>query len=396
MSTTPIRFRTSEKEAHFDEAPLRKIISELLIRTTDEVESEQLEIKSWCRDERELAEKVAEASACLANTSGGFVLIGVTDGAEGRRKFSGCPHPAVCVSWLQTSVHNFTKPPVEVVPFDASGLLAEILECKGNSLYALRVAPSRHISGHITNKGVSKVRIGKECQPQYTAEDDRTAAPVPLMSLENLSASSIDWGMAQHQNHFRTSSTWAHRQEFLEQPRLVRTPLPDEEYESTVLVSLAALLLFGKTSIIERHVPFFETIVVAEAEPIRIRKNIIDSVRDLCFGESSILQSRLPQIPSGVLKELIVNAYIHRCYRTPGPVVISISTMEGLEIKSPGALLTGLSVRNLIHGVPVYRNLLLADGARFVGLCDKIGPRHRSSVSGSAFGRSRFSGIRQW
>jgi predicted HTH transcriptional regulator len=45
----------------------------------------------------------------------------------------------------------------------------------------------------------------------------------------------------------------------------------------------------------------------------------------------------------------------------------------GFEIKSPGELLTGLSVNNLIHGVPVYRSLLLADAARFVGLCDKIG-----------------------
>lgn len=84
-------------------------------------------------------------------------------------------------------------------------------------------------------------------------------------------------------------------------------------------------------------------------------------VRELCVGENSALQTRLPQIPGDVLKELVVNAYVHRCY------------MGGLEVKSPGALLTGLSVRNLIHGVPVYRNLLLADGARFVGLCDKIG-----------------------
>jgi len=44
-----------------------------------------------------------------------------------------------------------------------------------------------------------------------------------------------------------------------------------------------------------------------------------------------------------------------------------------LEIQSPGELLAGLTVSNLIHGVPVYRNLLLADGARFIGLCDKIG-----------------------
>jgi predicted HTH transcriptional regulator len=32
-----------------------------------------------------------------------------------------------------------------------------------------------------------------------------------------------------------------------------------------------------------------------------------------------------------------------------------------------------MSISNLIYGVPVYRNLLTADGARFVGLCDKIG-----------------------
>jgi ATP-dependent DNA helicase RecG len=77
-------------------------------------------------------------------------------------------------------------------------------------------------------------------------------------------------------------------------------------------------------------------------------------------------------VPVDVLKELVVNAYIHRCYRTPAPILINVSD-EGLEVRSPGELLTGLSVTNLIHGVPVYRNLLLADGARFVGLCDKIG-----------------------
>jgi ATP-dependent DNA helicase RecG len=58
--------------------------------------------------------------------------------------------------------------------------------------------------------------------------------------------------------------------------------------------------------------------------------------------------------------------------RTPSPIVITISD-GNLEIRSPGELLTGLSVCNLIHGVPVYRNLTFADGARFVGLCDKIG-----------------------
>jgi predicted HTH transcriptional regulator len=204
------------------------------------------------------------------------------------------------------------------------------------------------------------------------AEDDRTSVTVPEISVDDLAATSVDWGIAQHQKHFRTPATWADRTEFLAQARLLLTYLPDEDYLPQFQPSLAALLLFGKTASIERHVSFFETVVVTEHERISIRKNVIESVRDLCIGDSSILRSRLPQIPPEVLKEIVVNAYIHRCYRTPAPVVIDISE-SGLEIRSPGELLTGLSVHNLIHGVPVYRNLLLADGARFVGLCDKIG-----------------------
>ena len=231
---------------------------------------------------------------------------------------------------------------------------------------------TRCISGHVTTKGVSKIRIGKQCQPQFLAEDDRTSVTMPHISVDDLSASSIDWGISQHQKRFGTSSAWADRAEFLAQAGLVKPHLEDEEYIPRFQPSFAALLLFGKTSVIERDVAFFETVVQADGKYLRIRKNVIESVRDLCVGESSILRSRLPQIPQDVLKELVVNAYIHRCYRTPGPAVITISDST-LEIRSPGELLTGLSVSNLIYGVPVYRNLLVADGARYVGLCDKIG-----------------------
>lgn len=372
MSVAPIHLPGQQKEPPFDVATIRKIISELLIQTADEVESEQLEIKSWCSDERELADKVSEACACLANTSGGLVLAGVSDGANVRRKFSRCPYPVVSTGWLQTNVHNLTRPPVECFPFDASGVLAEVVGSAEGNLYVLRVPRTRYISGHLTNKGISKVRVGKQCQPQYLAEDDRTSVTVPQVSVDDLSAASIDWGIAQHQKHFRPTAACVDRTEFLAQARLLHPYLPDEEYLPQFQPLLAALLLFGKSAAIERNVSFFETVVVTERERITIRKNVIESVRDLCVGDSSILRSRLPQIPAEVIMELVVNAYIHRCYRTPAPIVISISEW-GLEIRSPGELLTGLNVSNLIHGVPVYRNLLLADGARFVGLCDKIG-----------------------
>ncbi len=339
MSVAPIRLPGREKEPPFDVAAIRKIISDLLLQPADEVESEQIEIKSWCGDDRELADKVAEACACLANTSGGFVLVGVADGANVGRKFSPCPYSVVTTSWLQTNVHNLTRPPVECVPFDASRILAEVVGSSDGNLYVLRVPRTRYISGHLTHKGISKVRVGKECQPQYVAEDDRTGVTVPSVSMDDLSAASIDWGIAQHQKHFKPTAASADRAEFLAQARLLQLYLPEEEYLPQFQPLLAALLLFGKTSAIERNIPFFETVIVTDNERIPVRKNVIESVRDLCVGESSILRSRLPQIPAEVLKELVVNAYIHRCYRTLAPVVISISE-SGLEIRSPGELLT--------------------------------------------------------
>jgi hypothetical protein len=157
MSSNPIPFRSSEKEAPFDAAQIREIITKLLVLTPDEVESEQLEIKGWCRDERELGEKVAEACSCLANTVGGFVFVGVEDGPA-RRRFSASPHLIVNAGWFQTTIHNQTHPPVDFTPFDASKLLADVLGRSDVNLFVLRVPRTRCISGHVTHKGIPHAR----------------------------------------------------------------------------------------------------------------------------------------------------------------------------------------------------------------------------------------------
>lgn len=50
-----------DKESPIDIAIMRKIIAGLLVHNGDEVESEQIEIRSWCANDRDLADKVAEA-----------------------------------------------------------------------------------------------------------------------------------------------------------------------------------------------------------------------------------------------------------------------------------------------------------------------------------------------
>ncbi len=226
MSFAPIPFRGKEKELPFDVATVRKIITDLIVRTADDVESEVLEIKSWCRSERDLADHVSEACSCLANANGGFVFVGIEDGPNLGRKFSACLHPCVTRAWLTTSIHNLTQPPVECAVHDISSLAAEVLGAEGNNLFAVRVPRTRHISGH-TFKGVAKIRIGKQCQAQYIAEDDRTRVTVPEISVDDLLATSIDWGISQHAKHFGNPTQWADRSEFLAQARLVEPQLLD-------------------------------------------------------------------------------------------------------------------------------------------------------------------------
>jgi ATP-dependent DNA helicase RecG len=177
--------------------------------------------------------------------------------------------------------------------------------------------------------------------------------------------------MTQYQKRFGVSTQWSEPSDFLIQTQLAEPFLQDEEQSPRLRISLAALLLFGKNASLRRDVGFFETVIKTPRGNNRLRQNIVESVRELCSSDGTF-RSLLPQIPPEVVRELLVNAYVHRCYRLPGPVVINI-TDTGLEIQSPGELAGGLKVDDLINCVPIYRNLLLSEAARYVGLCDRVG-----------------------
>ena len=104
---------------------------------------------------------------------------------------------------------------------------------------------------------------------------------------------------------------------------------------------------------------------------VRLRKNLVETIRELVLDDTALLRQHCPDVAVRTLQELLVNAYIHRCWRTAAPVVITIS--DDLTIQNPGGLLAGLSTGNLLYGIPQYRNFALAEAARFSGVCDKIG-----------------------
>ena len=356
----------------FDDNALRSILVQLSVQPADVVENEKLEVKGWCKDEKQLAEKVVDAASCFANAGGGIIIVGVSPEEKTSAKFSRCPYRDVNPGWLLARVQDSTHPPVECEVRDITALLSEVSRNSDVNAYALHVPRTRYPGGHITTKGISKIRVGKECRPNFTAQDDRTRTAVYALSVEDLSPGTIAWAIEQHQKKFKYAENWPERWDFLVRARLLEPFLVDGEWKPRFKVPLATLILFGSEAALLRHMPYFETVVKTPTGHRRLRKNIVDSVRELALGGRSVLQTHCPDVPEVTLQELLVNAYIHRCWRTPAPVVITISP-SSIEVQNPGGLLPGLHVENLIYCVPAYRNLLLAEGARFIGLCDKIG-----------------------
>src|SRR5215510_5013665 len=107
-----------------DQEKLRAILRQLCVLPAAHIESDTLEIKNWCQSERDLGEKISEAAMCLANASGGFVLVGIEDGyANG---FSPCPYANVRCDWISQRIHDNTVPPVDVHVRDLSEMLRTI------------------------------------------------------------------------------------------------------------------------------------------------------------------------------------------------------------------------------------------------------------------------------
>lgn len=354
----------------FDEQLFKTLLTQLLVQSPDAIENEHLEIKGWCKDENDLISTVVDAAICLANAGGGHVLVGADE--QGYRRFSSCPHPNASPNWLARRILDQTHPPLGFRVVDLTPLLSEIRGTTNAQMYGLEVDKKRCISGHTNAKGISKIRVGKECRVQYTSEDDRTNALVPGISTSDLSLESINWAINQYRRSFSPTEVVSDPWEFLAGARLLQDVDNSEAGYDRYSVTLAALILFGKQAALSRALPYCQTVLKTVRGHVDIRKNVVETIRELLIGDQARLRQICPTVPQEAFKELLVNAYMHRCWRSNGPVVISVYD-QCVEFENPGDLMLGLHVNNLIYCIPAYRNLLLAEGLRFAGLADKIG-----------------------
>ena len=80
----------------------------------------------------------------------------------------------------------------------------------------------------------------------------------------------------------------------------------------------------------------------------------------------------IPEIPAEAIRELIVNAVMHRNYLAHSYIQVCIYD-DRLEITSPGGLYGGLTIEQMLKGSSSIRNELVADIFLKMGIVEKWG-----------------------
>jgi len=357
-----------------------------LLALIEEGESLHLEFK---RDAPLSEADLVEAVACLANTEGGWLLLGVEDDGT----ISGL-HPSrqpVKPAQIQALITNKTNPsvPVEVhvVPTSKGTVLA-IKVPKVSGLVGLsdgRV-PRRYIAGggrpecrflqlHEIASRLAEIR-----------QQDYTAQVLPDASWEDLDPLEFERLRQVVQRHPSADKG------LLELPdaELAQALGLARTYEGRLVPTVGGLLVLGREEAIRYLMPTHEAAfqVLREDRDVAFNEfyrepllklfermeglfKAYNTEEELTFG---LYRVPIPLFPPEAFREALANALVHRNYRVLGTVYVRIDPEAGgLVISNPGGFVEGVTLENLLVVEPRPRNPLLADVFKRLGLVERTG-----------------------
>jgi ATP-dependent DNA helicase RecG len=345
----------------------------------------------------ERPEKIAKEIVAFANFRGGRMLFGVEDAT---REIKGLTRHNF-EEWLMDTVFGRYITP-SIIPF-----------------YEEVITPDDKKVGILTvEQGISK--------PYYVKDGDRLTPYIRIGSISKMATSDQLLRMAQESGYYHfeiapvSGSTMNdidlelfnhfYEKEYYEnlndedfaiiQQKLNNLDLLVTNSFGGISTSIAGNILFGKNPakflpqygfrIIAYHGIEVETdhlFDVTYALPLAnifnenqlLRSGLVEVVlqklSEVLSSEllvDNVHRQRIWKIPERVLRELTVNAIIHRDYTKKGKNEIRIFK-ERIEIESQGALPNTLTVEKIIAGQKYPRNPILVQFAQYIGLMEHKG-----------------------
>ncbi|KAA9381637.1 transcriptional regulator [Microbispora cellulosiformans] len=346
----------------------------------DALESETLDFKLVADSPRVTFSLLADALVCFINAQGGTVVLGVDDKATVREAaLRGVP-ASYSLDGIRKGVFDQTSPPI--TPF--------VVERFVDGVRLVVVSVPRGVMPHSNAAGLATRRLGKECLPFPPAQQREVmiargqidwSADASGAGLDDLSAVEVarlrDLLVAAGRDHIAELSDRA----MLEALRLIAPGggvtnagvllLADERALRTIVPSYGYSYQFRPTLGSEatgraRGTKPLLAAIDAMAEAVATRREIHP------LTISGGVQLQLTDYPQDAVRELIVNAFIHRSFETGGTVDIEHSP-ERLVITSPGGLVAGVTPDNILTHPSTPRNRLLTEAISALQLAERTG-----------------------
>jgi ATP-dependent DNA helicase RecG len=346
----------------------------------DDYESQNLEFKEATGNLRKTFHDLADAAVCLSNGGGGTIVLGISDKARSRAEALVGVGPAYSIDAVRRAIYDRTQPNMTTVADDRDEA--------GVRLLIIDVPAA--IAPYASTAGLATRRLGKECRP----------FPPDQQKDFLIAAGQLDWSATS--SGLPGSELPAYEIERLR--RLLRAAGHDEVasmgdaalleslrlVDANGLATYAAVLLLATPETLSEVVPSHEISYHYRPSPgseatTRLRENqpILTAVDALLNAVSSRretfplnmaggVQIQLVDYPENAVREVIVNALIHRAFDVPGAVNIEQSP-DGLAITSPGGMLPGVTPDNILTHPPTPRHRLLSEIVSMARLAEKTG-----------------------
>ena len=336
------------------------LLEQLKNHIADDLEGQELDFKQWEDNFKEMMKILVRAVVSFANAGEGIVIVGVKERVKGyEHAILGIPREVDPLG-VQKSIYDQTEPHITV-------RIQEIpVEYGTGRILAIQVFPG--MPPYTTSDGAGWIRLGKENKP---LTGSRRREMMESMGYHDATASVI-------------SESWkdAYSPAALER---LREMMAEESAPQELLrmsdrdllqaigalkesrLTVAGLLMAGKSQLIEKYVPChrwaFRKMASdteytvrdegSDAIPLALREleRYIDADNPVSTLEIGFLHPEFKKFPKIAIREGIMNAFVHRDYRVPGAVMVKHYSDE-LIISSPGELIGGITPENILHHAP--------------------------------------------
>jgi ATP-dependent DNA helicase RecG len=355
-------------------------------RHADDVESQTLDFKQEQASLKHTLRDLAEAAVCFANADGGTLVVGVRD-AAGLEAIAGAS-AALSADVVRRGIFDRTHPALTVLA--ERWRVSDLVRGADGEAEILVVTVPPGVVPCSTADGTATRRLGKECRP-FTPEQQRGWL---------IRAGQLDWSSSPCDVHPATLD----ERELARVKRLLsatgRSELsrqsPDQILRDLRLLDehgkcrSAAILLLGSPEQIReiapthgltyqfRPAPGIEATAVHHDDGplLAVIERAIELVAARSLQRPVALQGgaqvALVDYPGAAVREIVVNALLHRDYETHGVVQIEHSP-EQLTISSPGGLVFGVTPDNILTHPSTPRNRCLFEAVSMLGIAERTG-----------------------